>query len=794
MPTSSPKKTPLRDTKKKPERTPVKRAVVKRTVVKTKKTTPKRRKENVPDTDTTLTAEALVEPTDPQSVQLPLNMSQRAIEKSLVMMQEFDRYFRVPLRQITLTTAVCFMLIGSFYALVNTSIVPKGLTANTTGAVMTFPDSLLTTGTEQSIEEDTNVTAPAAVTEGSESNEPTNFTTKELLKDSTFSYIAPVPDHITKETPVTFTATNFSKLTISLYKVGTKELTELPFHLITGDKYEVIIPVNSLSNNYYRLKARVVPSDGSEPFGKISNEFFVGSADQEYAFNHADDTEVRNDTQQEVTGITIDEVVTIKKDTSGDPVKVTEEYAEAEDKRISFMLVPPVSSEVSGTITMRVMAPESATSIHLSARSRSSLDSRYITLATKRLNQWYFSFDSKNIPNGSYYFYAKTNVNGTMLTTENVELTINNKVTTPQLSSVVSGEPTEQSREVVTTASSSADLSPYKNEYISREADSLLQKNESELNALFEKYASAQQTGDETLIRLAKDTLRKKREAIILNAQGDERIKSLSDSLNEELSVRIEQLQAKIDSFEKFRKERSSGATAVDSDQDGISDVDELSLYGTDPALADTDNDGVTDGAEIMRGYDPIDPSNTVVVSFRSPKESVGLVRSDVLEVKEVTPMINEVDQSSVLTVTSEIRGRGLPNSFVTLYIFSTPTVVTIKTDADGSFVYTFDKELEDGQHDVYVAMTDNTGDIIAQSNPFTFVKTAEAYTPVAAAADAGVTPPPITEVANDGYSIAVGLGVFAFGLILLMLGVGLRRAVELNESDSQSELPAVTQ
>ncbi len=34
----------------------------------------------------------------------------------------------------------------------------------------------------------------------------------------------------------------------------------------------------------------------------------------------------------------------------------------------------------------------------------------------------------------------------------------------------------------------------------------------------------------------------------------------------------------------------------------------------------------------------------------------------------------------------------------ITLYIFSTPTIVTIKTEADGSWNYRFDKELEDGE------------------------------------------------------------------------------------------------
>jgi len=45
-----------------------------------------------------------------------------------------------------------------------------------------------------------------------------------------------------------------------------------------------------------------------------------------------------------------------------------------------------------------------------------------------------------------------------------------------------------------------------------------------------------------------------------------------------------------------------------DSDGDGLSDFDELRIYGTSPFIADTDSDGVTDIAEIKAGTDPTCP------------------------------------------------------------------------------------------------------------------------------------------------------------------------------------------
>jgi hypothetical protein len=48
---------------------------------------------------------------------------------------------------------------------------------------------------------------------------------------------------------------------------------------------------------------------------------------------------------------------------------------------------------------------------------------------------------------------------------------------------------------------------------------------------------------------------------------------------------------------------------AIDSDGDGLSDEDELYVYGTDPVAFDTDEDGASDGDEInVLGTDPLSP------------------------------------------------------------------------------------------------------------------------------------------------------------------------------------------
>lgn len=219
-----------------------------------------------------------------------------------------------------------------------------------------------------------------------------------------------------------------------------------------------------------------------------------------------------------------------------------------------------------------------------------------------------------------------------------------------------------------------------------------------------------------------------------------------------------------------------------DSDGDGLSDAEEIRI-GTSIKNPDSDGDGFIDGDEIRSGYDPNryssgDKSDKIL--FQSPKDQGS--HDSKYEVSSVDLMVKKVpagddpnnqEEQKVL----KLNGKALPNAFVTVYIYSNaPIVVTVKTDAQGIWTYELDKELEDGEHEAYVAVTDNTGKITAKSEPLKFVKTAQAATIIpnvnaSNVEESAAVQSPIEQSKNNFISFAFLTTVIFLGLALVMIG-----------------------
>lgn len=260
-------------------------------------------------------------------------------------------------------------------------------------------------------------------------------------------------------------------------------------------------------------------------------------------------------------------------------------------------------------------------------------------------------------------------------------------------------------------------------------------------------------------------------------------------------SVNVQSIETKT-----LIEERTGAKITADTDHDGILDYDEIAIYGTNPYNADTDGDGFTDGAEILSGHDPLDARSESLVEFESPKEK-GEVRSDIMAVTGIATALPEEVATTTpgenipkATPKAIISGTGLPNSFVTIYIFSTPVVVTLKTDSEGTWTYRFDKEIEDGQHQVYVGITDNAGKIVAKSKPFSFIKVAEAYTADPANNEFDQVSTPVESkslLSNYIIYLILSISVVGIGLLLVFLGAHIETRRKRNFIDGT--IPQVT-
>lgn len=82
----------------------------------------------------------------------------------------------------------------------------------------------------------------------------------------------------------------------------------------------------------------------------------------------------------------------------------------------------------------------------------------------------------------------------------------------------------------------------------------------------------------------------------------------------------------------------------TDSDDDGLTDNDEMNKYHTNPYKKDTDEDGISDGDEVKAGTDPLDPKSTgkSKLSGRPNAQNYNMLNRSVKEYATEDANINE--------------------------------------------------------------------------------------------------------------------------------------------------------
>lgn len=593
--------------------------------------------------------------------------------------------------------------------------------------------------------------------------------------------------------------------------VATQKKTRVTATLLSQNEWKAVWDTTALEEGTYELYALVKNDYGSyeDGFHKIIVEHGDETVSEDTAQDATDGSE-----EQDAAGMTDTSVEEKSEEAPVTSVvaELTEEKELAEEapKTTEEVLRPNIALEIkgpsplSGIVEINVIVPD-ATFVELYAIPKLGLTERFLGLGKKvDSNRSVYRYDTHNTPNGEYFVFAQVRNAFGLYKSDQQLIAVFNKTSVTNNASTTSAPvrnvDANTTNAIVAATYKSSDvvaddgtLLLYKNE----PATTSIEKNETEdevvaevkrlygaeavtLEDAFTRLMSAYRTDDKTAIEAAKVHIHDVRETLQttdIGLDNEEKRKLFATQIEEDLS----RIEKNIETSEKIIRERVGIEITKDTDGDGITDYDEIHLYNTDPRSADSDGDNFTDGVEILGGYNPRDDTPEALLAYESPKE-LGIVREDLLEVSKIETVATEhtetAEQNNPKAV---ISGRGLPNSFVTLYIFSSPIVVTVKTNADGSWIYRFDKELESGEHAVYVGITDNTGKIVAKSKPLTFVKTAEAFTVTEPGAvdDAGslATEEELISVAptllgGNMMLIAASLGIVFIGLILIILGL----------------------
>lgn len=88
----------------------------------------------------------------------------------------------------------------------------------------------------------------------------------------------------------------------------------------------------------------------------------------------------------------------------------------------------------------------------------------------------------------------------------------------------------------------------------------------------------------------------------------------------------------------------------IDTDQDGLSDYDELNQYETSPYLPDSDSDGALDKEEINKGTDPLCPEGQRCIGA----DNEGVVPTSTV----ASPLLNNgLTPTDILQTTQQISG-----------------------------------------------------------------------------------------------------------------------------------------
>jgi len=107
-----------------------------------------------------------------------------------------------------------------------------------------------------------------------------------------------------------------------------------------------------------------------------------------------------------------------------------------------------------------------------------------------------------------------------------------------------------------------------------------------------------------------------------------------------------------------------------------------------------------------MHNYNPLAPNDFARVDYIDPRTVVPR-QTDIYQIQNVS-LVKLADNSQVI----RLEGRGLPLSYVTVFIYSMPIISIAKVNSAGIWRLDIDFSLSNGQHSAYAALISSNGDL----------------------------------------------------------------------------------
>lgn len=308
------------------------------------------------------------------------------------------------------------------------------------------------------------------------------------------------------------------------------------------------------------------------------------------------------------------------------------------------------------------------------------------------------------------------------------------------------------------------------------EAKKILEENSNKFTDLINRYTSTNNSSELKLSPLVEKAIDDKVIALLTSRVENSLLQGTVNDVGTALKSKITDLKERAMKLKSLKEQGIDSQYLVDSDNDGLLDYEEINFYHTDNKRADSDSDGVVDGIEVSLGFNPLDATPEAVIDYYSPLERT-YTDVDLLGISNIAPLLVYETNEEKPKIQTEITGYSLPDSFVTIYVFSEPTILVAKTNDNGFFSITLSRELADGQHKAYIALTDNYGRIIVKGDTYGFLKNGPTFsrsdsTQTASLLEANSA---IDQTNFNPYTI-MSLGLVSLGLILLLLAQSLRR------------------